>query len=59
MEKISYERRVYESVDDKSLSWDIYILKNRLKNVYFKEYEYGRKRAVNNKIFAAIKYSSK
>ena len=23
MEKTSYERRVYESVDDKILSWDI------------------------------------
>ena len=23
MEKSSYERHVYESVDDKSLSWDI------------------------------------
>ena len=23
MERISYERRVYESVDDKNLTWDI------------------------------------
>ena len=27
MEIISYERRIYESVDDKSLSWDSYISK--------------------------------
>ena len=27
MEKISHEPRVYESVDDKSLSWDTYISK--------------------------------
>ena len=37
MEKISYERRVYESVEDKSLSWSISTKSTeKNKNSFFK-----------------------
>ena len=46
-ENISYERRVYESEDDKSLSWDI--TKNRLKTIFMQQsvnIEYKRSLAI-------------
>ena len=36
MGKNSYERSVYESVDDKSLSWDISILYSTKKRIHAK-----------------------